>query len=101
MISLCTRPFSALQHGEVRCLQSRPAIRRGSYASHREGSDALDSYHMPRKLQRAAELVRRIGTRLELDTDGIWCALPGTFPENFKVGRNAFSLLLFNCRPQC
>ena len=36
-------------------------------------------------LQRAAELVRRIGTRLELDTDGIWCALPGTFPENFKV----------------
>ena len=43
------------------------------------------SYHMPRGLQRAAELVRRIGTRLELDTDGIWCALPGTFPENFKV----------------
>ena len=38
-----------------------------------------------RCLQRAAELVRRIGTRLELDTDGIWCALPGTFPENFKV----------------
>ena len=36
-------------------------------------------------MQRAAELVRRIGTRLELDTDGIWCALPGTFPENFKV----------------
>ena len=29
--------------------------------------------------------MRRIGTRLELDTDGIWCALPGTFPENFKV----------------
>jgi len=22
---------------------------------------------------------------LELDTDGIWCALPGSFPENFKV----------------
>jgi DNA polymerase elongation subunit (family B) len=21
---------------------------------------------------------------LELDTDGIWCALPGSFPENFK-----------------
>ncbi len=36
-------------------------------------------------MQRAAELVRKIGTRLELDTDGIWCALPGSFPENFKV----------------
>ena len=43
------------------------------------------TYHVPCKMQRAAELVRRIGTRLELDTDGIWCALPGTFPENFKV----------------
>ena len=29
--------------------------------------------------------MRRIGTRLELDTDGIWCALPASFPENFKV----------------
>ena len=61
------------------------------------GSDVLHSYHMARKLQRAAELVRRIGTRLELDTDGIWCVLPGTFPENFKVGRTSFSLLLFHC----
>ncbi|GBG71096.1 hypothetical protein CBR_g8395 [Chara braunii] len=24
-----------------------------------------------------------IGKPLELDTDGIWCALPGSFPENF------------------
>ncbi len=91
MISLCTRPFSALQHGEVRCLRSKFAIRRGSYASHGEGSDVLHSYHMARKLQRAAELVRRIGTRLELDTDGIWCVLPGTFPENFKVGRTSLA----------
>lgn len=45
---------------------------------------AFFSYSL-RPSQRAAELVRRIGTRLELDTDGIWCALPGTFPENFKV----------------
>jgi len=22
---------------------------------------------------------------LELDTDGIWCALPGSFPENYVV----------------
>jgi len=31
----------------------------------------------------ARQLVERIGRPLELDTDGIWCILPGTFPENF------------------
>ena len=31
----------------------------------------------------ARELVERIGRPLELDTDGIWCMLPATFPENF------------------
>jgi DNA polymerase epsilon subunit 1 len=34
-------------------------------------------------IQLARELVERIGRPLELDTDGIWCMLPGTFPENF------------------
>lgn len=34
-------------------------------------------------IQMAKELVDRIGRPLELDTDGIWCMLPGTFPENF------------------
>src|SRR3569833_2102848 len=29
------------------------------------------------------ELVERLGRPLELDTDGIWCMLPATFPENF------------------
>lgn len=38
-------------------------------------------------LQRAARLVEQLGVPLELDTDGIWCALPSTFPENFKVCR--------------
>ncbi|CAL8464190.1 g3725 [Coccomyxa elongata] len=42
------------------------------------------TYTGARIIQRAAELVRKIGTRLELDTDGIWCALPASFPENFK-----------------
>ena len=37
--------------------------------------------------QRAARLVEQIGVPLELDTDGIWCCLPSSFPENFKVRR--------------
>ena len=35
-----------------------------------------------RIIQMARELVDRIGRPLELDTDGIWCMLPATFPEN-------------------
>lgn len=27
----------------------------------------------------------QLGRPLELDTDGIWCALPASFPENFKL----------------
>ena len=44
--------------------------------------------------QRAAELVRKIGTQLELDIDGIWCALPGSFPENFKVRSHAVCICM-------
>jgi len=39
-------------------------------------------------VQRAARLVEQLGVPLELDTDGIWCALPKSFPENFKVRQN-------------
>ncbi|KZT02860.1 DUF1744-domain-containing protein [Laetiporus sulphureus 93-53] len=35
-------------------------------------------------IQMARRLVEQIGRPLELDTDGIWCMLPGVFPENFK-----------------
>ena len=35
-------------------------------------------------IQMARALVEQIGRPLELDTDGIWCMLPGIFPENFK-----------------
>lgn len=35
-----------------------------------------------RIIQMARELVERVGRPLELDTDGIWCMLPATFPEN-------------------
>eukprot|EP00892_Ulva_mutabilis_P006158 jgi/Ulvmu1/3914/UM018_0137.1 len=34
-------------------------------------------------IKRACDLVERIGRPLELDTDGIWCCLPGSFPEEF------------------
>lgn len=35
-------------------------------------------------IQNARYLVEQIGKPLELDTDGIWCALPGCFPESFS-----------------
>lgn len=35
-------------------------------------------------IQMARALVERVGRPLELDTDGIWCVLPDTFPENFQ-----------------
>ncbi|KAH8888486.1 DUF1744-domain-containing protein [Thozetella sp. PMI_491] len=35
-------------------------------------------------IQLAKDLVERLGRPLELDTDGIWCMLPATFPENFS-----------------
>ncbi|CAB4027313.1 DNA polymerase epsilon catalytic subunit A, partial [Paramuricea clavata] len=36
-------------------------------------------------IKRAREIVEQIGRPLELDTDGIWCILPASFPENFQV----------------
>ena len=45
-------------------------------------------------IQLARQLVEQIGRPLELDTDGIWCMLPGIFPENFnfklKNGKKIF-----------
>ena len=35
-------------------------------------------------IQNACKLIERIGRPLELDTDGIWCCLPRTFPEEYK-----------------
>ncbi|EPY40246.1 hypothetical protein AGDE_03682 [Angomonas deanei] len=35
-------------------------------------------------IQMARALVQHIGITLELDTDGIWCCLPNTFPENYS-----------------
>ena len=36
-----------------------------------------------RLITQARELVERIGRALELDTDGIWCILPQSFPEDY------------------
>lgn len=45
-------------------------------------------------IQMARSLVERIGRPLELDTDGIWCILPKSFPENYtlkcKDGKSVF-----------
>lgn len=39
-------------------------------------------------IQNARVLVEKIGKPLELDTDGIWCVLPGSFPGNFTFKTN-------------
>jgi DNA polymerase epsilon subunit 1 len=37
-----------------------------------------------RLITQARELIEQIGRPLELDTDGIWCVLPASFPQDFK-----------------
>ncbi|XP_031784892.1 DNA polymerase epsilon catalytic subunit A [Nasonia vitripennis] len=39
-------------------------------------------------IMRAREIIEQVGRPLELDTDGIWCILPGSFPDNFVVKLN-------------
>ncbi|CAF2668118.1 unnamed protein product [Rotaria sp. Silwood2] len=36
-------------------------------------------------IKRTRELIEQIGRPLELDTDGIWCVLPATSPENYEL----------------
>lgn len=36
-------------------------------------------------ITKAREIIERVGRPLELDTDGIWCILPASFPENYTV----------------
>lgn len=35
-------------------------------------------------IQQARRLVEQVGRPLELDTDGIWCVLPASFPQRFS-----------------
>jgi len=39
-------------------------------------------------IMKARELIEQIGRPLELDTDGIWCVLPASFPENYTIKTN-------------
>ena len=50
-------------------------------------------------IQLARQLVERLGRPLELDTDGIWCMLPATFPENyaFKLKNGKKLALSYPC----
>ncbi|EQK98651.1 DNA polymerase epsilon [Ophiocordyceps sinensis CO18] len=58
------------------------AMRKGSrwYSMEMAGVTCLTGATI---IQMARKLVERLGRPLELDTDGIWCMLPATFPENF------------------
>ncbi|KAL4450230.1 hypothetical protein ABPG77_010899 [Micractinium sp. CCAP 211/92] len=51
-------------------------------------------------IKRANELIGQLGKPLELDTDGIWCALPGSFPEEFKF-KNAKTGKVFKMSYPC
>ena len=44
---------------------------------------AVTTFTGANMIKDAYNLCRRIGRPLELDTDGIWTCLPGTFPENY------------------
>ena len=50
-------------------------------------------------IQLARALVERLGRPLELDTDGIWCMLPSTFPENyaFKLSNGKKCTISYPC----
>jgi DNA polymerase epsilon subunit 1 len=36
-------------------------------------------------ITKAREIIEQVGRPLELDTDGIWCVLPESFPENYVI----------------
>jgi DNA polymerase epsilon subunit 1 len=62
-------------------------MRKGSrwYSMEMAGVTCLTGAHI---IQMARKIVERVGRPLELDTDGIWCMLPATFPENFSFKLN-------------
>ncbi|KAG0692675.1 DNA polymerase epsilon catalytic subunit A [Chionoecetes opilio] len=39
-------------------------------------------------ITRSREIIEQVGRPLELDTDGIWCILPSSFPENYTITTN-------------
>jgi DNA polymerase epsilon subunit 1 len=57
-------------------------------------------------IREAREAVEKIGRPLELDTDGIWCILPSSFPQNFTFStstnkrefRFSYPIMLLNTK---
>ncbi|KAK3385312.1 hypothetical protein B0H63DRAFT_181526 [Podospora didyma] len=73
-------------------------MRKGSrwYSMEMAGVTCLTGAHI---IQMARQLVERLGRPLELDTDGIWCMLPATFPENsvFKLKNGKKMTISYPC----
>lgn len=47
-------------------------------------------------ITKAREIIEKIGRPLELDTDGIWCIMPGSFPQEFTIHTNHAKKTKFN-----
>ncbi|KAL0390635.1 UNVERIFIED_CONTAM: DNA polymerase epsilon catalytic subunit A [Sesamum calycinum] len=79
------KPVTELREAGI-CMRENPfyvdTVRRGARWYSMEMAGVV-TYTGAKIIQNARLLVERIGRPLELDTDGIWCALPGSFPENF------------------
>jgi DNA polymerase epsilon subunit 1 len=45
-------------------------------------------------IKESRQFIEKVGRPLELDTDGIWCMLPKSFPENFEIKFNSHVLIL-------
>lgn len=81
-VLICSNPilnyFLAMMVGDYLCYWNCRGAR--WYSMEMAG---VVTYTGAKIIQNARLLVNKIGRPLELDTDGIWCALPGSFPENF------------------
>lgn len=62
-------------------------VRRGArwHSMSMAGIVCLTGAHI---IMKAREIIEKIGRPLELDTDGIWCMLPASFPTEFTVLTN-------------
>ncbi|KAK7845202.1 dna polymerase epsilon catalytic subunit a [Quercus suber] len=79
------KPVTELREAGI-CMRENPfyvdTVRRGARWYSMEMAGVV-TYTGAKIIQNARVLVEKIGKPLELDTDGIWCVLPGSFPENF------------------
>lgn len=47
-------------------------------------------------ITKAREIIERVGRPLELDTDGIWCILPASFPQEYTIHTRSEKKKKFN-----